>query len=546
MSQVNLKKLLTRKEVLPIVNSFIHSVATPVVIQDANGNTILGEDTGLGEATSGSIERKLIEVNEEIIGWVSGKAGDIEPVVNLIAYLATREVEKKGLVADTLARYKEINLFYQLSEKISASLELPIVGQLVIEEARKLIKTTSGSVMLLNKDNVTLEVISAFGQANHTNVHLKPGEGIAGSVFITGRGEIVNDVSSDSRFVPGENPVSSIICAPLKTRDRVIGVVNFSNKDPITYTASDLQLLSALASQAAQAIENALLHESQVKDAVARNEIEKGQKMQRDFLPDSLPNPEGWDLAALFKPARQVAGDFYDTFVLPSGGIGLVIADVCDKGVGSALFMALFRSLIRVFSGETLTINDAASANDVLGFPTNVSGSGDDPSATNLEHVHALRAVRLTNDYVAENHSNLNMFATLFFGVLDPVSGILTYVNGGHEPLIIVCENGIKERLKPTGPAVGMMPNMKFRIQQTRLEPGDMLVGYTDGVTEAKSPDSRFYTEKKLIALMANPPASATAILDLVDQSLVEHISTADQFDDITMLAVRRLPLKSS
>lgn len=543
MSQVNLKKLLARKEVLPIissvVNSVVNSIGKTVSIQDADGNVIVGKDI---DSVSDNAERKPIQVGEEILGWVSGidlSSSELESVVALITYIANREVEKKGLAAEALARYKEINLFYQLSEKITASLELPVVGGLIIEEARKLIKTTSGSVMLLNKELGTLEVVSAFGQANHTNVHLKPGEGIAGSVFTTGKGEIVNEVSTDPRFIPGENPVSSIICAPLKTRDKVIGVVNFSNKDPITYTASDLQLLSALAAQAAQAIENALFHESQVKDAVARNEIEKGQKMQRDFLPDHLPKLEGWDLAALFKPARQVAGDFYDTFILPGGGVGLVIADVCDKGVGSALFMALFRSLIRVFSGELMMANDNLSANDQLSFPSNESSQG---LATNLEHVHALRAVRLTNDYVAETHSTLNMFATLFFGVLDPVTGILTYVNGGHEPLAIVDSNGIKERLKPTGPAVGMMPNMKFRIQQTRLELGDMLVGYTDGVPEAKSPNSKFYTEERFLALLDHPPNSATEMLDLVDRNLIEHIANADQFDDITMLAVRRLP----
>jgi phosphoserine phosphatase RsbU/P len=539
MSQVNLKKLLARKEVLPIINSVLSSVGKTVSIQDADGNVIIGKDF---DSVSDNAERKPIQVGEEILGWVSGiglSSSELESVVALVTYIANREVEKKGLAAEALARYKEINLFYQLSEKITASLELPVVGGLIIEEARKLIKTTSGSVMLLNKELGTLEVVSAFGQANHTNVHLKPGEGIAGSVFTTGKGEIVNEVSTDPRFIPGENPVSSIICAPLKTRDKVIGVVNFSNKDPITYTASDLQLLSALAAQAAQAIENALFHESQVKDAVARNEIEKGQKMQRDFLPDHLPKLEGWDLAALFKPARQVAGDFYDTFILPGGGVGLVIADVCDKGVGSALFMALFRSLIRVFSGELLAGNDNLSPNDQLSFPSNESEHG---LATNLEHVHALRAVRLTNDYVAETHSTLNMFATLFFGVLDPVTGILTYVNGGHEPLAIVDSNGIKERLKPTGPAVGMMPNMKFRIQQTRLELGDMLVGYTDGVPEAKSPNSKFYTEERFLTLLEHPPSSATEMLDLVDRSLIEHIANADQFDDITMLAVRRLP----
>lgn len=526
MSQVNLKKLLNRKEVLPVINSVLQSVGSPVAIQDGEGQLLAGK---LPETV---INRYPIEITGEILGWVSS-AEKADMVASLVAYLVEGELQRKQLANEVLVKYKELNLFYQLSEKITASLELPVVCNLVIEEARKLIKTTSGSVMLLNPNSGMLEITASFGQATHTTIHLKPGSGIAGSVFSTGKGEIVNDVSTDPRFVAGENRVSSIICAPLKTRDNVIGVVNFSSREPITYTASDLQLLSALAAQAAQAIENAVLHESQLKDAVARNEIEKGQKMQRDFLPDTILQPSGWDIAASFKPARQVAGDFYDTFSLPSGGIGLVIADVCDKGVGSALFMALFRSLIRVFSGDT-NLGAIAIAPAIPGNST------PQQLVINLDHVNALRAVKLTNDYVAENHSNLNMFATLFFGVLDPKTGILTYVNGGHEPLIIVNDGKIKARLKPTGPAVGMLPNMKFKIQQTFLELGDMLIGYTDGVTEAKSPHSGFFTEAKLLTLLNEPIDSATGMLNRIEDSLTEHISTADQFDDITMLAVLR------
>jgi phosphoserine phosphatase RsbU/P len=224
--------------------------------------------------------------------------------------------------------------------------------------------------------------------------------------------------------------------------------------------------------------------------------------------------------------------------MLPSGGIGLVIADVCDKGVGSALFMALFRSLIRVFSSNIDLVGSVAIA------PTQTNSStAQQPLTINLDHVNALNAVRLTNDYVAENHSNLNMFATLFFGVLDSKTGTLTYVNGGHEPLVILNASGIRARLKPTGPAVGMMPNMKFRVQQICLEPGDMLVGYTDGVTEAKSPESKFFTEHRFIELLADPPETATALLERIESHLTKHIDTADQFDDITMLAVRRAPL---
>ena len=270
------------------------------------------------------------------------------------------------------------------------------------------------------------------------------------------------------------------------------------------------------------------------------NELEKGRHMQINFLPDQLLQPPGWETAAYFKPARQVAGDFYDIFQLPGGSIGFVIADVCDKGVGAALFMALFRSVIRIFSGQTsldglpLTCRDAL-LDDMNDYANNPSV---DPT-----HITALKAINLTNDYIALNHGDLAMFATLFFGVLDPESGSLSYISGGHEPIFIIGPGGaIKERLATTGPAVGIEPKINFEIQQSRLDPGDILLGYTDGVIEASASDGGFFTMDRLEAILEAPASSAADLLDRIANGLQDHIGEADQFDDVTLLAVRRIP----
>ncbi len=273
---------------------------------------------------------------------------------------------------------------------------------------------------------------------------------------------------------------------------------------------------------------------------VLNNELEKGRQMQINFLPDQLLQLPGWETAAYFKPARQVAGDFYDVFQLPGGSIGFVVADVCDKGVGAALFMALFRSLIRIFSGQTsldglpLTCSDAV-LDDMDDYADNPS---IDPT-----HVTALKAVYLTNNYIALNHGDLAMFATLFFGILDPDSGTLSYVNGGHEPVFVVGPGGgVKERLTTTGPSVGIEPKISFKIQQTHLDPGDIVVGYTDGVVEANAPDGGFFTKERLVATLDAPASSAADLLDRIAGRLKEHIGEADQFDDVTLLAIRRIP----
>jgi sigma-B regulation protein RsbU (phosphoserine phosphatase) len=132
------------------------------------------------------------------------------------------------------------------------------------------------------------------------------------------------------------------------------------------------------------------------------------------------------------------------------------------------------------------------------------------------------------------------MFATLFFGVLDPLNGKLAYVNGGHEPLILFNQFGIKQRLKATGPVVGMMTGMEFSVQQVQMEPDDFLVGYTDGVTEALSPESKLFSKKRFLSLLEKPAATAAQQIEQIKIDIFNHIGDAPQFDDITMIAVHR------
>jgi len=155
--------------------------------------------------------------------------------------------------------------------------------------------------------------------------------------------------------------------------------------------------------------------------------------------------------------------------------------------------------------------------------------------------LNALNAVKLTNDYIAHEHSKESMFATLFFGVIDPDSGALAYINAGHEPLVIVNSAGVKQSLKPTGPAVGITPDMKFEIQQVRIEPGDMLIGYTDGVTEALSPNGILFSRKQLLSILEQPSSSASSQVERIKTNVLKHIHNSLLSDDITMLAVQRL-----
>ncbi|MBW2468687.1 MAG: PP2C family protein-serine/threonine phosphatase [Deltaproteobacteria bacterium] len=264
-------------------------------------------------------------------------------------------------------------------------------------------------------------------------------------------------------------------------------------------------------------------------------ELEKGREIQREFLPSQIPELPNWEIATCFYPAGQVSGDFYDVFMLPDGNVGLVIADVCDKGVGSALYMALFRSLIRVFAEQAIHCSepDLVQIQSTSDSSNTAWPAAHDPMAR-------LEAVSSTNNYIAHMHGRECMFATLFFGVLNPTSGTLSYINGGHEPLYIINDSQVKCRLKPTGPAVGLMPDITFKAQEIQLEPGDLLVGYTDGVTDARSPEGEVYTRDRLQSLLTQPFKSASETIERVKTNLFEFIDKAARSDDVTMLAVQR------
>ena len=273
----------------------------------------------------------------------------------------------------------------------------------------------------------------------------------------------------------------------------------------------------------------------------AERELEIAREIQSSFLVEDYPQPEGWEIAARIRPARQVSGDFYDVFpITTSKHIALIMADVCDKGVGAAMYMAIFRSLLRAYSDQQYIIRWSGvpvSAGNEVESPTGIfrrdailaSGA---PSLKN--------AIDLTNNYIATQHGNSNMFATVFFGLLDPVDGTLLYINAGHEAPFLISEGRLKQRLDPTGPALGMLPDREFKLERTTLNPGDTLVLYTDGVTDARNAKDELFSEERLIATAVKSSRSAHAHLENIVAEVDAHTAGREQYDDITLLAVQR------
>ena len=272
------------------------------------------------------------------------------------------------------------------------------------------------------------------------------------------------------------------------------------------------------------------------------HDVEIARNIQASFLVKDLPQPAGWEVVAHCLPARDVAGDFYDAFnILHGRRLALVIGDVVDKGIPAALFMALCRSLTRAFAQQNYSLSWADVLQDAPAGGRRGAGSARGAAAPTTGITALKNAITLTNNYINDNHMELNYFATMFMGILDPGSGQMAYINAGHTPCFIVGADGsLKARLKSTGPAVGMLPGVEFKISQAVIEPGDTLFTYTDGVPEARNPAREFFTEKRVLELLAEPTPSARSLLERIEATLINFIDSADQFDDITMLIAHR------
>jgi sigma-B regulation protein RsbU (phosphoserine phosphatase) len=245
-----------------------------------------------------------------------------------------------------------------------------------------------------------------------------------------------------------------------------------------------------------------------VKRERLEHEILLAKQIQQAFLPESLPEFPDWELSAKWKPAREVGGDFYDVFQLPGRKLGLLIADVSDKGIPAALFMALTRTVIRASVIDT-----------------------DSP---------ALVMQRVNQLIVQDNREG--MFVTAIYGVLNLDSGSFIYSNAGHNPPIKISTPSREcEFLHRTGPAVGVIEDIEMQERTLTINRGDSLLFYTDGLTEAFSPDGQIFGLENVIKIInSNSFTSTDSLLRILEDSLDEYTNHASLADDLTMLAIRR------
>jgi sigma-B regulation protein RsbU (phosphoserine phosphatase) len=462
---------------------------------------------------------------------------------------------------EVVAAFQAQSVLFEKFISMARSPDEPEVIKAMLREtigiAIKLTGAELGSLILINSDGLVVDSILSRGEISPdlSSMLIKSvlEEGLAGWVIHHRKIGLVHDTEKDDRWLifPDQPYMArSALALPIISNEMLLGVLTLLHPRPNHFTKKIVELINITVNQVALVLENVYFFDNlndslqslgkankqiEAYSQALDRELEKCRQIQKDFLPKQLPQLDNWYMEEFFFPASRVSGDFYDAFLLPGGCMGFVIGDVCDKGVGSALFMALIRSLIRIFAGQAQLsrslINKKAQT---------VGGTLDAASVRKYNQVEAIRAIALTNDYIAQEHGEMCMFATLFFGVLDPKNGRLIYVSGGHETVFVIDQNGIREELLSTGPAVGLHPQAEFKYQQIQLKPGDILFSYTDGVIDARSPDENRFTRKRLSALLSQPVSSAFELMQRIGTHLFSHIGKAQQEDDITMLTLQR------
>ncbi|MGI9536990.1 MAG: PP2C family protein-serine/threonine phosphatase [Desulfocapsaceae bacterium] len=427
-------------------------------------------------------------------------------------------------------RAEELTILNHLAEAISSSLDLDDILHSICREMVRVLNARNVGIALLNEKKDGLKVVAFHteqpGETDVTGLEFGL-EGNDASLFVIKTGEPIvvpdaqtNPITRSIHEVLRQRGTSCLMVVPLLARGEVIGTIGIPSNSQEVFSQDDVRLSQTIAGQVASVIDNARLHQS-VKLArdVAEKELEIGRQIQTSFFPESIPEINGWDLAAYFQSARQVAGDFYDVFGLEDDNkLGLVLADVCDKGVGAALFMVLFRSLLR--------------ANLIQGFEQREEADVDPGQIL-------VSAVNKTNNYIATNHARASMFATVFAAVLEPGSNELWYINCGHDAPVLIRKTGEIERLTPDSAAIGMFADLEFESSRISMDRGDWVVAFTDGVTDARSIDGSAFGEVRLLDVLAGSRSLEKCFRELKN-AISTHTANADQYDDITCIGFQR------
>jgi sigma-B regulation protein RsbU (phosphoserine phosphatase) len=426
-------------------------------------------------------------------------------VIRTFAEVALAGSERRSAVA-------ELSIVLEATQRLNSTLDLAKLIDIILHLATGYTGADRGTVFLFDLERDEIWSLVGLGLEQH-EIRLPASRGIAG--WVAKNGETVNlvDAYQDSRFEPDVDRqlnyrTRSLLCLPIRSKDgQTAGVLQLLNKKGGSFQPADESLLKSLSVHVALALENAQLHREVIAKQRMERDLALARSIQLGLLPDKLPQIPGFDIGAAYRTSLEAGGDYYDFIPLGPETMLNVVADVEGKGVGSAMVMANLQASLHAL----------------------------------VAHVHALeRLVTSLNDRMLADTRGAK-FMTMFVSILDRRNRTLHYVNAGHVPPILLRANGSVEYLREGGMVVGMFPDVTFERGHVRLEPGDIVCSFTDGITEAMDPKDDEFGYERLVDLVKtnrNRPAAEIADMTLAE---VERFSKGGTHEDDRVMLVMKI-----
>jgi sigma-B regulation protein RsbU (phosphoserine phosphatase) len=411
---------------------------------------------------------------------------------------------------ELVRREKRANeLLYRVGLALSRTLRLEELLPLVTQLLRELIDFDAVGIYLYDPETRMLEWFHGHGyhEGSEEQVRLKIGQGAVGWVAEHREALIIPDVHADPRYLNARPGTRSEMGVPLVAESELVGVFNIESDAPNAFNERDLRLLSAFGNQTAIAIQRARLHDQAIEKRRMEEEIRIARRIQRRLLPSADPVFAGLDIAAFNHPSLEVSGDVYDFLEITSDQLGILVGDVSGKGIPAGILMATFQASMRAEIRNNYAIS-----------------------------VILNKVNRLMHESIEET-----AFVTAVYGVFDRARRRLTYSNAGHNPPVLLRASGAVEWLREGGTVLGVWPDAEYTEAFVDLGPGDLLVFYTDGISEAVSPTGEMFGAEHLLeTLRACPPdESARGVCRRILEAVHRHCGHTHMDDDLTAVVLR-------
>jgi phosphoserine phosphatase RsbU/P len=417
-----------------------------------------------------------------------------------------------------LTTVDKLRMLLDITNKISRSLDLQEILNLVMDTLDSLIPYDAAGIFVVDCGDgadendepcvFQAESVRGYDISELTELHLKLGEGIIGSVALTSEPVISPDVRIDPMYINARERTRSEMVAPIISNDEVIGVFDLESDELNAYSEDDLEVLMLLASQVAIIIEKVMLHEQLVEKKRLEGQLEVARQVQLELLPASDPELAGYEISAYNFPTEEVSGDYYDWVRIHDDQIGIVIADVAGKGVPAALLMAFLRASLR--------------------------------AATHIGYSPQISMAKV--NFLLWESIERNQFVTAFYGILDARNRTLAYANAGHNPPLLLNADGSARFIEQGEVPLGMFRDTRYYEYYLSIEPGQTLVMYTDGVTEAQNPAEEEFGRDRLVrSVKAASDLSARQMIDAIQRDIADWTDGRGSHDDVTFFVVKAL-----